>query len=85
MLSVFVTNFRIWMSLLQLLLRLCFLLALFLFFSGDIISTAEELKNMSVNPAADKEKQKSEVKHLLVQKQRALTELFKSLATTGAI
>ncbi|XP_066468783.1 midasin [Tiliqua scincoides] len=52
-------------------------------FTGDIIFTAQELKNMSVNPAADKEKQKSEVKHLLVQKQRALTELFKNLATTG--
>ncbi|KAJ6665782.1 hypothetical protein lerEdw1_001254 [Lerista edwardsae] len=51
-------------------------------FTGDIISIAQELKNMSVNPAADKEKQKSEVKHLLVQKQRALTELFKNLATT---
>ncbi|XP_053143364.1 midasin isoform X2 [Hemicordylus capensis] len=52
-------------------------------FTGDIISSAHELQNMSVNPTADKEKQKSEVKHLLVQKQRALSELFKSLATMG--
>ncbi|KAH0622150.1 hypothetical protein JD844_024188 [Phrynosoma platyrhinos] len=52
-------------------------------FTGEIISSAHELQNMSVNPAAEKEKQKSEAKHFLVQKQRALTELFKNLATTG--
>uniref|UniRef100_A0A8D2PY94 Midasin n=1 Tax=Varanus komodoensis TaxID=61221 RepID=A0A8D2PY94_VARKO len=52
-------------------------------FTGDIISSAHELQNMSVNPAAEREKQKSEIKHLLVQKQRALTELFKNLAATG--
>nr|XP_056712126.1 midasin [Euleptes europaea] len=52
-------------------------------FTGDVISSAHELQNTSVSLLADKEKQKSEVKHLLVQKQRALTELFKSLATTG--
>ncbi|XP_060128572.1 midasin isoform X2 [Zootoca vivipara] len=52
-------------------------------FTGDIISSSHELQHMSVNPAADKEKQKSEAKHLLVQKQRALTELFKNLANTG--
>ncbi|XP_048350337.1 midasin isoform X2 [Sphaerodactylus townsendi] len=52
-------------------------------FIGDVISSAHELQNTSINRLADKEKQKSEVKLLLVQKQRALTELFKSLATTG--
>ncbi|XP_054829779.1 midasin [Eublepharis macularius] len=52
-------------------------------FTGDVISSAHELQNMSVNLLANKEKQKSEAKHLLVQKQRALTELFKNLATTG--
>uniref|UniRef100_A0A8D0DW25 Midasin n=1 Tax=Salvator merianae TaxID=96440 RepID=A0A8D0DW25_SALMN len=52
-------------------------------FTGDIISFCHELQNMSVNPAVDKEKQKSEAKHLLVQKQRALTELFKNLANIG--
>ncbi|XP_015262586.1 PREDICTED: midasin [Gekko japonicus] len=52
-------------------------------FTGDIIASAHELQNTSVSLLADKEKQKSEVKHLLVQKQRALTELFKNLATTG--
>ncbi|KAJ7341746.1 hypothetical protein JRQ81_006597 [Phrynocephalus forsythii] len=52
-------------------------------FTGDIISSAHELQNMSVNPAAEKEKLRSELKHLFVQKQRALTELFKNLAATG--
>ncbi|KAL8186257.1 UNVERIFIED_CONTAM: hypothetical protein K2H54_066664, partial [Gekko kuhli] len=52
-------------------------------FTGDIIASAHELQNASVSLLADKEKQKSEVKHLLVQKQRALAELFKNLATTG--
>ncbi|XP_062836825.1 midasin isoform X1 [Anolis carolinensis] len=52
-------------------------------FTGDIISSARELQDLAVNPAAEKEKQKSEAKHFLVQKQRALTELFKHLATTG--
>ncbi|XP_072854872.2 midasin isoform X1 [Pogona vitticeps] len=52
-------------------------------FTGDVISSAHELQNMSVNPTAEKEKQRSEVKHLFVQKQRALTELFKNLAATG--
>lgn len=57
--------------------------AALLLFTGDVISSSHELQHISVNPAADKEKQKSEAKHLLVQKQRALTELFKNLANTG--
>ncbi|XP_034264874.1 midasin [Pantherophis guttatus] len=52
-------------------------------FTGDVISSAHKLQNMSVNSTSEKEKQKSEAKHLLMQKQRALAELFKHLATTG--
>uniref|UniRef100_A0A670YJS7 Midasin n=1 Tax=Pseudonaja textilis TaxID=8673 RepID=A0A670YJS7_PSETE len=52
-------------------------------FTGDVISSAHKLQNMSVNSTLEKEKQKSEAKHLLLQKQRALAELFKHLATTG--
>ena len=33
--------------------------------------------------SAEKEKQKSEVKHILQQKQRALSDLFKMLADIG--
>ncbi|XP_074982679.1 midasin isoform X2 [Caretta caretta] len=52
-------------------------------FTGDIIVSVVELQNLTINQAADKEKQKSEVKHILMQKQRALSDLFKSLTTTG--
>uniref|UniRef100_K7FQC1 Midasin n=1 Tax=Pelodiscus sinensis TaxID=13735 RepID=K7FQC1_PELSI len=52
-------------------------------FTGDIIVSVLELQNLTVNQAADKEKQKSEVKHILMQKQRALSQLFKSLTKTG--
>uniref|UniRef100_A0A8C0IUI7 Midasin n=1 Tax=Chelonoidis abingdonii TaxID=106734 RepID=A0A8C0IUI7_CHEAB len=50
---------------------------------SDIIASLLELQNLTVNQAADKEKQKSEVKHILMQKQRALSDLFKSLTETG--
>lgn len=53
--------------------------------TGDIIVSVVELQNLTINQAADKEKQKSEVKHILMQKQRALSDLFKSLTTTGEI
>uniref|UniRef100_A0A452IL58 Midasin n=1 Tax=Gopherus agassizii TaxID=38772 RepID=A0A452IL58_9SAUR len=50
---------------------------------SDIIVSVLELRNLTVNQAANKEKQKSEVKHILMQKQRALSDLFKSLTKTG--
>ncbi|XP_025949160.1 midasin [Dromaius novaehollandiae] len=52
-------------------------------FTGDIIVSVVELQNLTFNQAADKEKQKSEAKHIQMQKQRALSDLFKSLAKTG--
>ncbi|KFV78000.1 Midasin, partial [Struthio camelus australis] len=52
-------------------------------FTGDIIVSAVELQNLTFNQTADKEKQKSEAKHIQMQKQRALSDLFKSLAKTG--
>ncbi|KAM8810105.1 midasin [Eudromia elegans] len=52
-------------------------------FTGDVIDSVVELQNLTFNQAADKEKQKSEAKHIQMQKQRALSELFKSLAKTG--
>lgn len=61
------------------------LLIFLLLLAGDVISSAHKLQNMSVNPTSEKEKQKSEAKHLLMQKQRALAELFKHLATTGQL
>ncbi|KAG8124032.1 hypothetical protein E2320_019500 [Naja naja] len=50
---------------------------------SEVISSAHKLQSISVNSTLEKEKQKSEAKHLLLQKQRALAELFKHLATTG--
>ncbi|XP_019393298.1 PREDICTED: midasin isoform X2 [Crocodylus porosus] len=52
-------------------------------FTGDVIVSVLELQNLTFNQAAEKEKQKSEVKHIHMQKQRALSDLFKSLAKTG--
>ncbi|XP_030054953.1 midasin [Microcaecilia unicolor] len=52
-------------------------------FTGDIIVTAHELQNLAVDQTLNKDRQKSEVKHILVQKQRALSDLFKTLTKTG--
>uniref|UniRef100_A0A8C0BE57 Midasin n=1 Tax=Buteo japonicus TaxID=224669 RepID=A0A8C0BE57_9AVES len=48
-----------------------------------IIVSVVELQNLTFDQTADKEKQKSEAKHIQMQKQRALSDLFKSLAKTG--
>ncbi|XP_010790202.1 midasin-like [Notothenia coriiceps] len=52
-------------------------------FTGEVISNLRDLQNLTVDMTAEKEKQKSEVKHILQQKQRALSELFKMLAGIG--
>ncbi|KFU91782.1 Midasin, partial [Chaetura pelagica] len=52
-------------------------------FTGGIIDSVVELQNLTIDQTADKEKQKSEAKHIQMQKQRALSDLFKSLAKTG--
>lgn len=52
--------------------------------SGEIISNLQELQSLSVDPSAEKEKQKADVKHILQQKQRALSDLFKMLSQIGA-
>lgn len=51
---------------------------------GEIISNVKELQSLSVDPSAEKEKQKADVKHILQQKQRALADLFKMLTEIGA-
>lgn len=45
----------------------------------------QELQNFTIDQTAEKEKQKSEAKHILMQKQRALAELFKMLSKTGIL
>ncbi|XP_056422084.1 midasin [Hyla sarda] len=52
-------------------------------FTEGIIESVQELQNLTVDQSAEKEKQKSEAKHILMQKQRALAELFKMLSVTG--
>uniref|UniRef100_A0A8C5T387 Midasin n=1 Tax=Malurus cyaneus samueli TaxID=2593467 RepID=A0A8C5T387_9PASS len=52
-------------------------------FTGGIIVSVAELQNLTFDQTATKEKQKSEAKHIQMQKQRALSDLFKSLAKTG--
>ncbi|KAM5286744.1 midasin isoform 2-T2 [Hipposideros larvatus] len=52
-------------------------------FTGEVISSVSELQSLKVEPSAEKEKQQSEAKHILMRKQRALADLFKYLAKTG--
>nr|XP_030123445.3 midasin isoform X1 [Taeniopygia guttata] len=52
-------------------------------FTGGIIVSVTELQSLTFDQTATKEKQKSEAKHIQMQKQRALSDLFKSLAKTG--
>ncbi|KAJ1058574.1 hypothetical protein K5549_008694 [Capra hircus] len=52
-------------------------------FTGEVISFMNELQSLKVDPSAEKEKQRSEAKHILMQKQRALADLFKHLTKTG--
>ncbi|XP_019064368.1 midasin isoform X2 [Fukomys damarensis] len=52
-------------------------------FIGEVISSVSELQSLKVEPSAEKEKQRSEAKHILMLKQRALSDLFKHLAKTG--
>lgn len=55
------------------------------FLAGDIIGSVMELQSLTFDQTADKEKQKSEAKHIQMQKQRALSDLFKTLAKTGEL
>ncbi|XP_071334594.1 midasin isoform X2 [Trachinotus anak] len=53
------------------------------YFTGEIISNLRDLQSLTINTSAEKEKQKAEVKHILQQKQRALSDLFKMLTEIG--
>ncbi|XP_069462584.1 midasin isoform X2 [Ambystoma mexicanum] len=52
-------------------------------FTGGVITSVHDMQAMTVDQTADKEKMKSEVKHILIHKQRALSDLFKMLTKTG--
>lgn len=52
-------------------------------FTAEIIFNVQALQSLTVDRSMEQEKQKSEVKHILQQKQRALADLFKMLAQIG--
>ncbi|XP_078798874.1 midasin isoform X2 [Oryzias latipes] len=52
-------------------------------FTGEVITNMRELQSLNIDLTVEKEKQKAEVKHILQQKQRALSDLFKMLAAIG--
>ncbi|XP_072355863.1 midasin [Scyliorhinus torazame] len=52
-------------------------------FTGGVITAVQDLQSLAVDQTADKDKQRSEVKHILMQKQRALADLFKNLTEIG--
>uniref|UniRef100_A0A8C4E8F0 Midasin n=1 Tax=Dicentrarchus labrax TaxID=13489 RepID=A0A8C4E8F0_DICLA len=52
-------------------------------FTGEVISNLRDLQSLTIDKSAEKEKQKAEVKHILQQKQRALSDLFKMLTEIG--
>ncbi|RVE74133.1 hypothetical protein OJAV_G00038200 [Oryzias javanicus] len=52
-------------------------------FPGEVITNMRQLQSLNIDLTVDKEKQKAEVKHILQQKQRALSDLFKALAAIG--
>lgn len=54
-----------------------------LFDAAEIISNVRDLQSLNVDVSAEKERQKAEVKHILQQKQRGLSDLFKMLAQIG--
>lgn len=43
----------------------------------------QDLQGLTVDRSAEKDKQKADGKHILQQKQRALSDLFKMLALIG--
>ncbi|XP_058470371.1 midasin [Solea solea] len=53
------------------------------YFTGEVISNLRDLQSLNIDMSAEKEKQKAEIKHILQQKQRALSDLFKMLAEIG--
>ncbi|KAM4522940.1 midasin [Odontesthes bonariensis] len=53
------------------------------YFTSELIRNLRDLQSLTIDTTAEKEKQKTEVKHILQQKQRALSDLFKMLADIG--
>ncbi|XP_028997386.1 midasin [Betta splendens] len=52
-------------------------------FTGEVIKTLRHLQSLDIDKSVGKEKQKANAKHILQQKQRALSDLFKVLSLIG--
>ncbi|KAL4232858.1 AAA ATPase midasin [Mactra antiquata] len=52
-------------------------------FTGELIENIHELQALDVNRNEEKEKQKSEAKHINLRKRKSLSDLFKYLAKLG--
>ncbi|GAA6099361.1 midasin isoform X1 [Tachysurus ichikawai] len=52
-------------------------------FTAEIIGNVQALQSLTVDRSLEQERQKAEAKHILLQKQRALADLFKMLAQIG--
>lgn len=52
-------------------------------FINDIMKSAQELRDLKVDSNLSKIKQKSQAKYILLQKRKALSELFKALQNIG--
>lgn len=52
-------------------------------FINGVMNTAQELRELNVDPEAPKNKQKSQAKQIMQQKRKALSELFKALQRIG--
>lgn len=50
---------------------------------AEIIANVQALQSLTVDRTLEQERQKAEAKHILLQKQRALADLFKMLAQIG--
>lgn len=52
-------------------------------FINGIVESAQELRDLKVNPELSKDKMKSQAKQILQQKRKALSDLFKALQSIG--
>lgn len=53
------------------------------FLLGEVINNMQDLQSLTIDMSAEKEKQRANMKHILQQKQRALSDLFKMLTEIG--
>lgn len=55
----------------------------FFFLLGEVLRNLNDLQSLTIDMSVEKDKQTAQVKHILQQKQRALSGLFKILREIG--